>query len=89
MENRPSLGGVFPRKLAADISFALDRTFDETEILAALKECSKHRAPGPDGFGFSFVKKGWVFMKALVMQFFTEFQNNGKLTKCINTTFVA
>lgn len=57
--------------------------------MAALKGCNNLKAPGLDGFNFSFVKKGWEFMKELVHQFFSEFHANGKLMKGINSTFVS
>ncbi|XP_058211707.1 uncharacterized protein LOC131323884 [Rhododendron vialii] len=58
-------------------------SFDEREIVVALKECSNLKAPGPDGFNFSFVKKGWDFMKSTILYFFREFHANGKLTKAL------
>ncbi|XP_058211464.1 uncharacterized protein LOC131323632 [Rhododendron vialii] len=63
--------------------------FEEGEIVVALKDCSNIKAPGPNGFNFSFVKKGWDFMKNLVLLFFSKFHANGKLTKGINSTFVS
>lgn len=87
--SRPSLGGVFNRRIPHVSATTLDGPFEEVEIFATMKECSSQRAPGPDGFKFSFVKKGWEFMKSLVLQFFSEFQTNGKLIKGINSTFVA
>lgn len=70
------------------MSSLLDKPFEEMEILAALKECSSVRAPGPNDFNFSFIKKGWEFMKSLIFQFFAEFYSYGRLTKGINCTFV-
>lgn len=86
---RPVLGGVFLRKLSPETSFQLGKIFEEEEIVSALKECSNLKSPGPDEFNFSFVKKGWVFMKDLIFQFFSEFHSNGKLTKGINSNFVS
>ncbi|XP_058202821.1 uncharacterized protein LOC131317276 [Rhododendron vialii] len=86
---RPVLGGVFHRRLTSAASLQLGIPFHEREIVEALKECSNLKAPGPDGFNFSFVKKGWEFMKRLVLKKFSEFHANGKLTKGINSTFVA
>lgn len=54
-----------------------------------MKGCNSNKAPGPDGFNFSFVKKSWEFMKSVILQFFSEFHANAKLTKGINATFVS
>ncbi|XP_058180029.1 uncharacterized protein LOC131298565 [Rhododendron vialii] len=78
---RPVLGGFFSRTIESAIASQLEKQFEEKEILVALQGCSSLKAPGPDGFNFSFVKKGWDFMKESVTQFFTEFHANGKLTK--------
>lgn len=86
---RPVLEGVFTRKLESGVARHLEKQFEEKEILAALKGCCSFKAPGPDGFNFSFVKKGWDFLKDTVFKFFSEFYTNGKLTKGINSTFVA
>ncbi|XP_058203081.1 uncharacterized protein LOC131317559 [Rhododendron vialii] len=60
---RPDLGGFFSRKLNQASAMQLEIPFEEKEILTALHDCSSFKAAGPDGFNFSFVKKGWVFMK--------------------------
>ncbi|XP_058216715.1 uncharacterized protein LOC131327580 [Rhododendron vialii] len=86
---RPTLGGQFQRHLPGDVSLQLERPFEEGEIVAALKGCNSLKAPGPDSFNFSFIKKGWEFMKDIITQFFSKFHRNGKLTKGINSTFVA
>ncbi|XP_058181333.1 uncharacterized protein LOC131299773 [Rhododendron vialii] len=70
------------------IRAVLEIFFEEGEILAAVKDCGSLKASGPDGFNFSFVKKGWGFMKDLVLQFFTEFHANCRLARGINSTFV-
>ncbi|KAI8547959.1 hypothetical protein RHMOL_Rhmol07G0235800 [Rhododendron molle] len=79
--SEPVLGGVFIRKLNPLVSSDLEKQFEEGGILSALKDCSSLKALGSDGFNFSFVKKGRVFMKPLILQFFSEFHANGKLTK--------
>ncbi|XP_058185619.1 uncharacterized protein LOC131302843 [Rhododendron vialii] len=60
---RPTLGGVFNKRLHGDLSIEMETHFEEVEILLALKSCSSFKAPGPDGFNFSFFKKAWPFMK--------------------------
>ena len=35
--------------------------FTMEEICGAIKDCHNLKAPGPDGFNFSFIKKVWPF----------------------------
>ncbi|MCI52282.1 cysteine-rich receptor-like protein kinase, partial [Trifolium medium] len=43
----------------------------------------------PDGINFVFIKDFWTELKADIMRFITEFHHNGKLSKGINSTFIA
>lgn len=87
--HRTILGGHFNRRVTLDVALQLEKQFEEGEIVAALKNCNSLKAPGPDGFNFSFVKKAWGFLKDLVLQFFAEFHENGRLTKGINSTLIS
>lgn len=62
---RAVLGGDFPRILSQDAANQLEKEFEEGEIMAAMKGCNNNKAPGPDGFNFSFIKKSWEFMSAI------------------------
>lgn len=86
---RPELGGNFSRKIHSSSKMELELPFTSEEIFQAVKECSSFKAPGPDGFNFAFVKKAWGIIKPKVLEFFQDFHHNGKLTKGINSTFVA
>ncbi|KAI8535207.1 hypothetical protein RHMOL_Rhmol10G0155700 [Rhododendron molle] len=83
------LEGEFPRTFSRSAALELEKEFEEGEIVATLKGCRNLKAPGPVGFNFSFVKKEWMFMKTVILQFFLEFHENAKLTQGINSTFVA
>lgn len=86
---RNTLGGIFPRILPPELSSLLESPFKEKEISDAIKGCNNFKAPGPDGFNFSFIKKAWKFMKSEIMNFFKEFHSNAKLAKGINSSFLA
>lgn len=45
--------------------------------------------PGPDGINFGFIKQFWDLLQDDFMRFLVEFHRNAKLTKGINTTFIA
>lgn len=62
--------------------------FSEEEVLSAIKSCDGNKAPGPDGFNMLCIKKGWKFMKGEIMTFLAEFHKNGRLPKCINSSFI-
>ncbi|MCI34932.1 cysteine-rich receptor-like protein kinase, partial [Trifolium medium] len=46
-------------------------------------------SPGPDGINFGFIKDFWAELRGDVMRFISEFHRNGKLTKGLNSTFIA
>ena len=48
-----------------------------------------YKSPGPDGVNFGFLKDFWVEMHQDIMRFMVEFHRNGKLSKGINSTFIA
>lgn len=83
------LGGQCKRKLDQVQASGLEMNFVEEEILAAIKDCHSLKAPGPDGFNFSFVKKAWSIMKQDILAFFVEFYEHASFAKGINCTFVA
>lgn len=66
----------------------LEYKFEMEEIVAAIKDCNSLKAPGPDGFNFSFVKKAWNIMKSDVRAFFEEFYEHANLAIGINSTFI-
>ncbi|GAU48515.1 hypothetical protein TSUD_244350 [Trifolium subterraneum] len=48
-----------------------------------------YKSPGPDGVNFGFIKDFWAELRGDVMRFIAEFHRNGKLTKGLNSTFIA
>jgi hypothetical protein len=68
---------------------SLTRPFLEAEVKEAVWDCDSFKSPGPDGVNFGFFKDFWVELKGDVMRFISEFHRNGKLTKGINSTFIA
>lgn len=41
----------------------LDAPFSEEDIKNAVWSCDGSKAPGPDGFSFSFIKANWDLLK--------------------------
>ena len=51
--------------------------------------CDSYKSPGPDDISFGFIKEFWNLLKDDLLRFMVEFHRNGKLTKGLNSTFIA
>ena len=71
---RPKLDDLSFPSISSDKQTWLEREFEEEEVYRALDECDGDKAPGPDGFNFSFIKAGWEFLKEDFDSFLCEFQ---------------
>ncbi|CAL5358449.1 unnamed protein product [Camellia sinensis] len=87
--NRPGLLGPFNTIGEDQSSEFLESVFSESEVKAAIRNCGGNKAPGPDGFNFNMFQKCWDIIKGDVLQFMTEFHQNGKLVRGINSSFIA
>jgi len=67
----------------------LIKPFTEAEVKADVWDCESFKSPGPDGVHFGFIKDFWDQLKGDVMRFISDFHWNGRLTRDINTTFIA
>jgi len=67
----------------------LIKPFSEVEVKAAVWNCDSFKSPGPNGVNFGFIKDFWEDIKGDIMRFISEFHQNGKLSRGINTTFIA
>ena len=85
---RPSLGGEFRCIDQGQLQNCLVKDFSKSEVWKAKKECGGNKAPGPNGFNLSCIRKGWKFMKGDIMEFMKEFHYNGVLGNGINCSFV-
>ena len=63
--------------------------FTEAEVKVAVWDCDSFKSPGPDGVNIGFIKDFWEDIKGDVMRFISEFHRNGKLSRGINSTFIA
>ncbi|KAK2392457.1 hypothetical protein QL285_065815 [Trifolium repens] len=86
---RPGVENLRFRRLSGVEGSGLTRPFSESEVKAAVWDCDSFKSPGPDGVNFGFIKDFWEDMKGDVMRFISEFHRNGKLTKGLNSTFIA
>jgi hypothetical protein len=86
---RPGVENLRFRRLSVVERSSLTRPFSESEVKDAIWDCDSFKSPGPDGVNFGFIKDFWEEMKGDVMRFISEFHRNGKLTKGLNSTFIA
>lgn len=76
------------RRLEKGQRLALESPFLEAKIKQAVWVCEGSRAPGPDGFTFTFLKSHWDSTKGDIIEFVKEFEVIGRIPKGCNSTFV-
>jgi hypothetical protein len=86
---RPGVENLRFNRLTVVEGSSLITPFSEAELKTAVWDCDSFKSPGPDRVNFGFFKDFWVEMKGDVMRFISEFHRNGKLTKGLNSTFIA
>ena len=64
-------------------------SFRENKVKATVWDCDGFKSLGPDGFHLGFIKKNWSDLKSDILRFVSEFHHNGRLSKGINSTFIA
>ncbi|XP_045791342.1 uncharacterized protein LOC123886049 [Trifolium pratense] len=87
--DRPGIDDLQFKRLNLVEIGGLTKPFSETEVKQAVWDCDSYKSPGPDGINFSFIKDFWVELRGDVMRFISDFHRNGRLTKGINSTFIA
>lgn len=67
----------------------LETPFTYEEIWEAMLACDGKRAPGSDGFNFTFFREFWSLIREHLIKLFVEFHEFGKLVKGFNAGFIA
>ena len=86
---QPTVDDLHIRTLTFAKGGGLIKPFSVEEVKAAIWDCGSFKSPGPDGINFGFIKDFWLDLKEDIMRFVFDFHRNWKLTKGINTTFIA
>jgi len=86
---RPTINDLQFRGLSYAEGGGLIKPFSMEEVKAAIWDCDSFKSLGPDGINFGFFKDFRSDLKEDVMRFVNEFHRNGKLSKGINSTFIA
>ncbi|RVX20512.1 Transposon TX1 uncharacterized 149 kDa protein [Vitis vinifera] len=66
----------------------LEEVFSEEEVLKALSDLNRDKAPGPDGFPIRFWQFCWDVVKEEIMGFLLEFHERGRFVRSLNSTFL-
>ena len=88
-QQRPIFNNLDFKTLSIEQGERLVEPFSHEEIDQAVASCDGSKAPGPDGFNFSFIKSSWEIIKNDVYLIIQEFWKNSKLHKGCNSAFIA
>lgn len=69
------------KRISSEEADVLMIPFTALEIKSAVWECDGNKAPGPDGFNLSFIKRYWGLLEADFLDVFKYFHNTGVLTQ--------
>jgi len=86
---RSEMEGLNFNRLSVSESSGLIQPFSSNEVKQTVWDCDSFKSPGRDGITFGFIKQFWVEVKDDFFRFLNEFHRNRKLTKGINSTFIA
>jgi hypothetical protein len=86
---RPSIENLNFNMLNVGQCGDLTKPFSVEEVKQAVWDCDSFKSPGPDGVNMGFVKDFWPELRDDFMRFISDFHRNGKLSKGINSTFIA
>ncbi|GLU13887.1 hypothetical protein SLE2022_304970 [Rubroshorea leprosula] len=86
--NRPKPYGVSFKQISTEDKHWLEQPFFVDEIEEGLRSCEGSKAPGPNGYNFSFLKFAWNSLKEDFMSFFKEFHQNSRLVSGLNSSFL-
>ncbi|XVE80966.1 hypothetical protein DITRI_Ditri15bG0024200 [Diplodiscus trichospermus] len=77
------------KKLEESSNNDLERPFSCGEILEAVNDCGRSKAPGPDGLNLDFIRSNWSLFQADFMDFFEHFYKTGSFDGKINNSFIS
>ena len=86
--SRPTFEGLKLRKLSSLQAEKLITPFTSLEIDEEVNSCNPQKAPGPDGYNFSFIKEAWEVIKWDVYNTLDDFRKSSQLSKGSNVAFI-
>jgi len=85
----PSVDNLLFNTLSAEEGVSLIVQFSEEGVKQAVWNCGSFKSPGPDGINLGFINDFWELLREDLLLFFNDFHRHGRLTKGINSTFIA
>ncbi|KAJ0870349.1 putative RNA-directed DNA polymerase [Helianthus annuus] len=76
------------KKLSIEQGTFLISTFSFNEVKNAIWDCDGDKAPGPDGFNFTFIKHYWDLLGEDFQRILVNFHNTGKISKGCSSSFI-
>ena len=86
--HRPALLNLNIKQISETDKIFLESSFDLDEVKEAIWNCGSEKAPGPDGFNFTFIKHFWLVMQDDIMRFIKHFEAHGSLARGSNSSFI-
>ncbi|KAM0025678.1 putative RNA-directed DNA polymerase [Helianthus debilis subsp. tardiflorus] len=86
--HRPTFINNGFKVLSLDQSALLVKRFSKEEIKEAVWACGGDKAPGPDGFTFSFIRHFWEIMEEDFVKALDHFYVHGELSRGCNSSFI-
>lgn len=87
-KSRPKFISPKFEKLPPQVAKHLEDPFSLDEIKAAIRACGSEKAPGPDGFLFSFLKQHWEVIGGDFYLAVKHFEASGHIDKGCNSSFI-
>jgi hypothetical protein len=87
--DRPGVDNLQFRRLNPLECDSLIKPSSMEEVKAVVRDCDNYKSTGPYDINFGFIKDFWPEMQVDMMQFIYEFHRNDKLSKSLNSTFIA
>lgn len=78
---------TFKKIIAADNAF-LTAQFSEVEIKSAVWDCEDSKSLRSDRITFEFINEFWEVIKGDCLRFVSESQDNGRIAKGVNSSFI-
>ena len=85
---RPKVDGLILPALRDVDKENIERSFTEEEVVKALFDCCRDKAPDSDGMSVAFLQSNWNTVRIDVMGMFYEFFSSGKFVRSLNATFI-
>lgn len=74
--------------LPSEESVSLELPFLVSEIKDVVWDCEGSKSPGPNDYKLNFIKRCWSFFEQDFVRMFTDFHENGRLSKVITSSFL-